>query len=156
MISPRMTEFLQKPLSMNAGSRDQGLRPDSVRVLGPVGVTDEGRLTFYAPRDQAERSLHNYAQSQRVALVACDIPTFETYQFKGEFVAARECTAAEQSSTEAYLQQLVELLVELGYPRDLVAGWDLLKSRPCVRVEFNVAEVFHQTPGPDTGNAVTG
>ena len=156
MISAQMIEFLQKPLAMNAASRDEELQAYIVRALGMVRVMDGETIGFYTPRSGAEKMLNNCANNKRVALVVCDIPTFETYQFKGEFIAARECTAEEQASVDTYLARFREIAIQIGYPEDILSNWRFFDSKPCIDVRFKVEEIFFQTPGPNTGNAVAG
>ena len=155
MIPDRIIEFFKGPMAISAASRDQQLQPYSARALGPIAVSEGENIAFYLPQRGSGKLLDSYSENKRVALVVCDITNFETYQFKGEFISARACGEEEYASINTYVAQIEEAIIQIGYPEDFVRKWVAdIGYESSVLVAFRVEEVFHQTPGPGTGNAI--
>ncbi len=155
MIPDAIIEFLKKPVVMHAASRDEQLQSYSVRAFGPASVVDRELITFYIPQRNSKKILDCYLENKRAALVACDVTSFETYQFKGEFASTWECGEEEYALLDTYVEQAKAVVIEIGFPEEFVNGWKAWNCKPSVAVSFKVEDIFHQTPGPGTGDAVT-
>ena len=130
-------------------------KPNSTRAFGPVSVVDREIITFYIPQRNSKKILDSYLDNKRADLVACDVTSFETYQFKGEFESAWECEEKEYILLDVNVEQAKAVVIEIGFPEEFVNGWKCWNCKPSVAVSFKVEDVFHQTPGPGTGDAIT-
>lgn len=154
MLSEKLIEFLRRPVLCAVSSRDDSLQPHAARGYGPVGVGDGDVLTIYLAKRHAARVVGDCAQSGRVALVACDVTNFQTYQFKGAFVSQGDAGREDHEGVDRYLEEAKAAVRQIGFPEALFSKWEVWNCKPCVAVRFKVEEVFHQTPGPGTGNRV--
>ncbi len=153
MISDELVQFLKKPVMMGASSRNGDLRPHSTRGFGPLSISDDKVITFYTSK-AAEEFIEDCKTSGRVALVTCDATSFETYQFKGRFIISRECDENDHAAVDEYVGQGKDVIIGIGFPEEAVTGWAVWECKPCVAISFEVDDVFHQSPGPGTGDPI--
>jgi len=102
------------------------------------------------PDEFRARLLESLQQNGALAVTLEEFPSHETYQFKGRFVRHREIQDADLENVDRIRQRFVKSLRPM-YPH---APEDVLKrfvSPPSLAVDFEVLEIFLQTPGPGAG-----
>jgi hypothetical protein len=133
-----------------AGIRDRDLVPFGHRVCGWRVGADQRTMTILFPAEFRERLLELLQQNQEVALTVEEFPSHETYQFKGHYRHHRDLEAGDLESVDRVRRRFVKSLRPM-YPD---APEDVLKafvSPPSLAVEFEVLEIYLQTPGPGAG-----
>ena len=155
MIPQDIVAFAAKPLALHLGTQDGHRQPRINRALGPIGFFPDDQMVFHMSRQNSAGALANLGAHGRLALVVGDIATFETYQFKGRFVEAIPCDAAAQAAVDAYIDGFLNAAHKIGHPPDLMQLWaTATQYQSCLAVCFQVEQIFHQTPGPGTGEAL--
>jgi hypothetical protein len=72
-------------------------------------------------------------------------------QLKGRLHAMRPADQRDQKHSKIWHREFLEELVAIGVPPSLVQAWI---TGPALAVDIDVTDVFHQTPGPGTGEKV--
>ena len=89
-------------------------------------------------------------ENGELALTVEDFPAHETYQFKGRYVshrpAQREDIAIVDRIRERFMKSMRTVFPAL--PEGIVGAFI---SKPALAVEFEVSEIYVQTPGPGAG-----
>lgn len=154
MIPEKIAEFIQGPVFVSAGTRDENLRPVHAWAVGTIVNPDRETVTVFVPRARAERLLRNLETNGKIAL-ATGSPTHEGYQLKGVFVAARPADEKDRAYQESYRSKWLSFALQCGYPeqiaRPLTQGY---AYHPAIAITFRVQEIFQQTPGPDAGKKI--
>ena len=151
MIPGKLVRFLEHHANVAfAGTRDRDLVPFGHRVSGWRVGADHRTITFLFPDEFRARLLESLQQNGELAVTLEEFPSHETYQFKGRFVRHREIQDADLENVDRIRQRFVKSLRPM-YPH---APEDALKgfvSPPSLAVDFEVLEIFLQTPGPGAG-----
>lgn len=87
-----------------------------------------------------------------MTLAATDVPTFESYQYKGIFSSVRPCTPDEEIAQQKYLDQFTDIIAMYGHSKERY--FKSFNSQPSFAVTFQVSEIFEQTPHKSTGRQV--
>ncbi len=154
MIPEKLVEFLVGPVILDLGTRDGNLRPWFNRVKGARVNPDRETITFFVNEARTEKMLGNLQDNGRVALVAGEVPSHETYQFKGSYVASKPSEETDLAWQKMYIDKLVSHLQSLGFPAAAMVR-SFFPSNPYVAITFRVEEVFVQTPGPGAGDKMS-
>ena len=153
VIPDRVVEVLRGPAIMSAGSRDAGLRPAHVCVVGAVVDDDRRTVTFFVPTSRSARLLSDLQDNGRIAFTFGWV-SHEAYQIKGTYLSSRPTTDEEVAFQDAYRAKLLAAVRKV-YPEEIARPYALgVAYRPGVAVTFRVEEVFLQTPGPDAGTRI--
>jgi hypothetical protein len=143
-------EFLKRPLAIMLGSVDQLNTPDATRSSG-VAVLDDRRLRIVFSAD-AVTARANAVPGARVSLLASDVTTYESVQWKGTvLVGPSPRTAGDIALTHAYLDVFASGIERIGMSRDFIRR---LCSLDTVAIEVEVDEEYDQTPGAGAGREV--
>ncbi|HKA53407.1 MAG TPA: pyridoxamine 5'-phosphate oxidase family protein [Candidatus Binatia bacterium] len=154
MISEKLVEFLHGPVFMAIGTRDEKLRPAHTVVVGAIVNQDRETISCFVLQSRAEQIMGNLENNARIALSAGS-PSHESYQFKGRYVSARPTDAKDVAIQEIYRTKLVALMLQYGYPEQIVKPLVLgFRGQPAVAITFRVEEIFLQTPGPEAGKRI--
>ena len=134
---------------MGVATRDDDLRPEFARGWGPE-VSSDGRslrLCLVAPVGSRMRS--NLEQNGAVA-VGFSPPTIaRAVQVKGLVSAVGEPETADLERVERHVRSFVLEATQIGAQEEFAQR---MFVRPgLVSVQFAIAEVFDQTPGPTAG-----
>jgi hypothetical protein len=107
-------------------------------------------MTLLLPGDFTDRILELLRHNGEIALTVEAIPTHETYQFKGRYLRHRDARPDDAEVVDRIRQRLVKSMKTSPYapPEEAVAAF---VSTPTLAVEFEVREVYLQTPGPGAG-----
>ncbi len=151
MIPPSIVELLQTGVSVMVGTRDAALRPECTRAWG-IRVGKERRtVTIYLTESISARTLRNLRENGQVA-ITCTRPTDHlACQIKGRLRAVRPATQGDREHSANWHREFTAEIVAIGVPAELCEAWI---TQPALAVEVDVTDVFHQTPGPGTGEKI--
>ena len=151
MIPGKLVRFLDQYANVAfAGIRDRDLVPFGHRVCGWRVGADQRTMTILFPAEFRERLVELLQQNQALALTVEEFPSHETYQFKGHYRHHRGIEDGDLESVDRVRRRFVKSLRPM-YPD---APEDVLRafvSPPSLAVEFEVLEIYLQTPGPGAG-----
>lgn len=150
MIPAPLVRFLQRANVGHIGTRDARLVPYGYRVSGWVVSPDARTVTVLVPAADTERFVASLQDNGQVALTVEEYPAHEAYQLKGRYRAHRGVDAADLSAAEQMRQRFVRSLRQF-YPPDAEPMMRAFTQVPSLAVEFEVQDVFVQTPGPGAG-----
>lgn len=154
MIFPvRLKEYFQRPKFYCLTTRDKNYDCDILRGLG-VKLSGPDTMVVFVYAGTAGRSLENLKENGLISLACADGATHESYQLKGKQLEVRPATAEEQEFIQQYLHDLDEMYVEYG---GMTGGViiDAVAHDPALALEFEVEEIFDQTPKVGTGKLMT-
>jgi pyridoxamine 5'-phosphate oxidase-like protein len=148
MIPPSIEELLQTGVSVVVGTRDAALMPECTRAWGIVVGTDRTSITIYLTEAISQQTLRNLRANGHIA-VSCTRPTDHVAcQLKGRVRTIRPATKRDAEHGRTWHRGFTGELVAIGVPPSLVEAFI---TEPALAVEIDVTAVFHQTPGPGTG-----
>jgi len=151
MIPGKIVRFLEQYANVAfAGTRDRNLVPHGHRVSG-WGVGPDGRtITAFVPDDLTGSLLESLQDNGQFALTIEEFPSHETYQFKGRYLRHRPLQPEDVEN----VSRIRERFVKAVRPVFSEAPERVLKAyidKPGLAVEFEVLEIYLQTPGPGAG-----
>lgn len=148
MIPTGIAELLHTGVSVVVGTRDAALTPECTRAWGIRVEQDRASVTIFLTETISRQTLRNLRDNGRVA-ISCTRPTDHVAcQLKGRVRKIRPATKRDAEQSRAWHREFLEELVAIGVPPALVEAWI---TEPALAVEVDVTDVFHQTPGPGTG-----
>jgi hypothetical protein len=148
MMSSSIVELLQTGVSVVVGTRDAALMPECTRAWGIRVEKDRASVTIFLTEAISQQTLRNLKDNGQIA-ISCTRPTDHVAcQLKGCVRRVRPATKRDADQSRAWRREFLEELVAIGVPPSLGEGWI---TNPALAVEINVTAVFHQTPGPGTG-----
>jgi len=151
MIPPPMIELLQTGVSVVVGTRDARLMPECTRAWGIRVGKNRRTVTIFLTETISQKTLENLRENGQVA-ISCTRPTdHAACQLKGRLHAMRPADQRDQKHSKIWHREFLEELVAIGVPPSLVQAWI---TGPALAVDIDVTDVFHQTPGPGTGEKV--
>jgi hypothetical protein len=132
------------------GTRDGNLVPFGHRVSGWRLGADQRTMTLLLPADFTQKVVELLQQNGELALTVGVFPGHETYQFKGRYLRHRAADLDDVEVVDRVRQRLVRNMKPMVYgpPEDALRA---SVSSPALAVEFEVREVYLQTPGPGAG-----
>ena len=131
------------------GSASNDKIPTHTDCLGASMNVEEDKITFFVRESLSNEVLSNLEENGRATIFA-GVASHEAYQFKGQFVEARELTANEQEASSKLRAYFIEAMSGMGLPRPAVER--LFGVAPDMGVTVKIKEIFVQTPGPDAGS----
>ena len=151
MIPGKIIRFLEQSANVGAaGTRDRDLVPFGHRVCGWRVGADQRTMTILVPDEFTGRLVESLQQNGELAVTVEAFPSHETYQFKGRYLNHREVTADDLEAVEQVRRRFLKSAKAIFFQHHE----DVLKAfvnPPALAVEFEVAEVYLQTPGPGAG-----
>jgi hypothetical protein len=133
-----------------AGVRDRDLVPFGHRVCGWRVGADQRTMTILFPDESLHRLLELLQNNGELAVTAEEFPSHETYQFKGRYLRHRELLDDDVEAVERVRRRFTKSLRPM-YPHAPEAVLNAFVSPPSLAIEFEVLEVYLQTPGPGAG-----
>jgi hypothetical protein len=151
MIPGKIVRFLEQYANLAcAGTRNSDLVPFGHRVSGWQVGADGRRLTAFIAPQFCARLIESLEENGQFALTVEEFPSHETYQFKGRYLRHRPVHPDDLDIVD----RIRERFVRSVRPLFAEAPEEPLKASiavPSLAVEFEVLEVFLQTPGPGAG-----
>jgi hypothetical protein len=151
VLTDDLARFLQGAVSITAASRDRRRVPSVARVAACRVAEDRRHVTLIFPTLQATQLLADLAATHALAVVASAPRTHRTLQLKGSDAAATPLAAGDAALVAAHQQAFAEILMPLGYARELALGVHGVPEGKLSAVTFSVDAIFEQTPGPRAG-----
>lgn len=107
-------------------------------------------MTILVPDDSLQKLVELLQQSGEVAVTIEEFPSHETYQFKGHYLHHRPIQDGDVAIVDRIRRRFVKSLrpVNPDQPEDVLKAF---VSPPSMAVEFEVLEIYQQTPGPGAG-----
>jgi len=151
MIPASIVTLLQTGVSVMVGTRDAALMPECTRAWGIQVGKDGASITIFLTEAISQQTLRNLRDNGHIA-VSCTRPTDHiACQLKGRVRNIRPATKREAGLSRAWHREFVGELTAIGVPPSLCEAW---MTEPGLAVEITVTDVYHQTPGPGTGEKV--
>jgi len=151
MIPEKIVRFLEQRANIAfAGTRNRDLVPFGHRVSGWSVGADGRTLTAFTPEPFTAGLVESLQENGEFALTVEDFPAHETYQFKGRYVRHRPVQREDIDIVDRIRERFMKNMrtVFPAAAEDIVAAFI---SKPGLAVEFEVSEIFVQTPGPGAG-----
>lgn len=150
MIPRIVMEFLARASVAAASTRDGEMVPHLHQVSGWEADPSGTEITCFIPSAFESHLLASLENNGQFALTVEQIGSHETYQFKGEYVAARPFEETDRTRFDDCRERFVAAcLPRFGIPEDALRRFI---PEPGIAVRFKVKEIFVQTPGPGAGN----
>jgi hypothetical protein len=155
-LSPDVIAMMMRGVSVNVASRDERLRPSTMRAMGSAIDAAAGTVTVYLARSQSQQLLRDIETTGRIAVMFSEPATHRTVQLKASSATCRAATEDDASILAAYLASMEHEVQRVGFPPPVTRA--MLAHRPddLVAVTFAPEQVFEQTPGPKAGKLVAG
>ena len=151
MIPGKLVRFLEQYANVAfAGVRDRDLVPFGHRVSGWRVGPDHRTITVVFPEDSLSRLVESLQHNGELAVTLEEFPSHETYQFKGRYVRHRAVEDGDFEIVERLRRRYVKSLRPL-FPSGDETALNALFSPPALAVDFEVLEIYLQTPGPGAG-----
>lgn len=151
MIPGKIVRFLEQAANVGfAGTRDGNLVPHGHRVSG-WGVSPDGRtLTALLSAPVTDELLVSLEENGQFALTVEEFPSHETYQFKGRYLRHRPAQLEDLACVDRIRDRFVKGLRHAfaDAPEEMLRAF---VNSPGLAVEFEVREIYLQTPGPGAG-----
>lgn len=151
-ISDDLLELFASGVDLYVATRGPDLMPESVLGMGIRVHPDRKHVTVYVP-SSAHTTLANLADNGQLAATLCRPPDHRTVQLKGRCTATRASSDVDRELQQVFRAALVTSFASIGIPRALSRG---LSWWPSTAIDFELADVFTQTPGPDAGERLRG
>jgi hypothetical protein len=149
IIPEKIARFLEQRANVAfAGTRNRDLVPFGHRVSGWCIGADGRSLTAFIPEPAG--LVESLQENGELALTVEDFPSHETYQFKGRYVSHRPAHREDLAIVDRIRERFIKNMRAV-YPvlPEGIAG--AFTSKPALAVEFEVSEIYVQTPGPGAG-----
>jgi hypothetical protein len=146
LIPPDVAGFLDSGPSILVGTCSAEGVPSCGYGLGVRA--DGGRLWVFLPVAFSAGLVADLRATGEIATTCSRPGDHQTVQLKGRVLTIRDGDAADRAVVERHRGRWIEELERVGTPRHSilrVVHW------PCHAVEFEVREIFSQTPGPGAG-----
>src|SRR4030095_2453744 len=150
VIPGKIVRFLEQYANVAfAGTCDRNLVPFGHRVCGWRVGADQRTMTVLFPDEFTRRFLESLQQSEELAVTVEEFPSHETYQFKGRYLHHRAVLDGDAEIADRVRRRFVKSLRPMSHePEDTLRSF---VSPPAIAVEFEVLEIYLQTPGPGAG-----
>ena len=147
----KLVRFLEQYANVAfAGIRDRDLVPFGHRVCGWRVGADQRTMTILLPDEFLQNLVESLQQNGELAVTVEDFPSHETYQFKGHFLQHRGIQDDEVEIVDRIRRRFVKSLRPM-YPDAPEDVLNAFVSPAAMAVEFEVLEIYLQTPGPGAG-----
>jgi hypothetical protein len=151
VIPGKIVRFLEQFANIAfAGTRDRDRVPYGHRVSGWRVSADARILTALVPEPFTVRLVESLEDNGEIALTVEESPSHETYQFKGRYRRHRQLQDDDYAVVGRIRDRFVKSMrhVFADAPEHSLQAFIL---HPSLAVEFEVREVYLQTPGPGAG-----
>jgi hypothetical protein len=151
MIPGKIVRFLEQYANVAfAGTRDRDLVPHGHNVCGWRIGADQRTMTAFVPEEFTPGLVEALQENGELAVTVEEFPSHETYQFKGRYLRHRGVQDGDAEIVDRIRRRFVRSLRPMYPDREE----DVLRafvSPPSLAVEFEVLEIYLQTPGPGAG-----
>ena len=153
MVPPSHVAFLKLPLSFWLATSSLENIPEPIKCTGVKFDPDTEVFTCFIPLRFMNVGFQHLRENPVIALVVTEVHSFESYQYKGNFLSYRPCTEAEVDFQLKYMEEFSDILGSFGHSKmGLYNAY--FKYRPIIALDFQVTQVFDQSPRAGTGEKV--
>ena len=151
MIPGKIIRFLEDRANVAyGGTRDRDLVPHGHWISG-WRIVDDGRtLAALIPEQSTADLLESLHDNGQFAVTIEEFPAHETYQFKGQYVRHRQVEPDDLEMVDRVRERFVRNVRPI-FPDLTEAALRAFVQRPQLAVEYEVLEIYLQTPGPGAG-----
>ena len=151
MIPAKIIRFLEGRANLGiAGTRDGNLVPSGHRVSGWQTDAAGRTLTAFVAPFSVNRLIESLLHNGAIAVTIEEAGTHETYQFKGRYLHHRGIQDGDIEVADRVRRRFVRSLRPM-YPDAPEPVLNAFVSPPSLAVDFEVLEIYLQTPGPGAG-----
>ena len=125
--------------------------PIGHRVSGWRVGADGRSLTAFIPEQFTAGLVESLQDNGEFALTVEEFPSHETYQFKGRYLRHRPRAARRHRNRRPHSRAIREEHAGRCSRDGPEASLRAFVSKPALAVEFEVLEIYVQTPGPGAG-----
>jgi len=154
MIPGKILRFLEQHANVAfAGSRDRDLVPHGHKVCGWRVAADQRTMTAFVAEEFTPGLVESLQENGELAVTVEEFPSHETYQFKGRYLSDRPLRDDDVDLVDRIRRRFVRSLrsIYADVPEDVLAAFI---TKPSLAVDFEVLEVYLQTPGPGAGTRI--
>ena len=151
MIPGKIARFLEQYANVAfAGTRNHDLVPYGHRVSGWRVGADGRSLTALIAERFTPRLIESLEDNGEFALTIEEFPSHETYQFKGRYLRHRPLEREDIEIVDRIRDRFFKSVrpIFADGPEDRLRR---LVPKACLAIEFEVLEIYLQTPGPGAG-----
>jgi hypothetical protein len=151
VIPGQIVRFLEERANVGfAGTRNRDLLPAGHRVSGWRIGADGRTLLAFVPEPFTAGMLESLEHNGAIAVTIEAFPAHETYQFKGRYTRHRPVEGEDIDFVDRIRERSMKNIrtVYPVVPPGIAAAF---VSTPVLAVEFEVLEIYVQTPGPGAG-----
>jgi hypothetical protein len=147
----KIIRFLDEYANMAfAGTRSRELVPCGHRISGWRLGTDGRTLSAFIAGQFNDHLIESLEDNGEFALTVEEFPSHETYQFKGRYRSHRPLRDEDHEAVSRIRERYMKTMRHLfGDAPDAMLKRFVMA--PSLAVEFEVREVYLQTPGPGAG-----
>ena len=153
VIPAKIIRFLEHANVAFVGTRDRDLVPFGHRVSGWRIGADQRTMTVLLPDEYLEALVESLQQNGELAVTVEEFPSHETYQFKGRYLHHRGIEEGDVEIADRLRRRFVKSLRPM-YPDAPEHVLNAFVSPPSLAVDFEVLEIYLQTPGPGAGTRI--
>jgi hypothetical protein len=151
VIPGKIVRFVEQYANLAfAGTRDRNLVPQGHRVSGWRVAADARTVTALMAQGFTDGLLEALEENGQLAVTIEEFPSHETYQLKGRYLRHRAIQADDLATVARIRERFVKSLHALR-PETPVSMLQAFILAPAIAVEFEVQEIYVQTPGPGAG-----
>jgi hypothetical protein len=150
-IPGRILRFLEQHANVAfAGTRDRHLVPYGHRVSGWIVEAGGRSMTALISENSTAKLVESLQDNGKLALTVEEFPSHETYQFKGQYLRHRSVQREDIQVVDRIRDRFLKSVRHIysDAPEHLLNAYIRV---PALAVEFEVHEIFLQTPGPGAG-----
>ena len=155
MIPPKIVTFLGRANVAQAGTRDMHMVPHGHRVSGWHVGADGTTMTALIPQVSIGHLIESVEDNGWFTMTAEDYPAHETYQFKGRYLRHRPIEPRDLDVADRQRERFLRSVLQF-FGEEAVVPVRAFTQRPALAVEFQVLEIYVQTPGPGAGTRLLG
>ena len=133
------------------GSAGIHFTPTYARVVG-AKLLDDNIIKVIIAKETAELTLKNLEENKMIAFVQANPIGFECYQYKGNYLRSYEASDEDRTLVENWLKDFNDIMAKYELEDRIVYN---LLHEPIVVIEFEIDQIFEQTPKIGTGNPIT-
>ena len=149
----KIVRFLERANVAFAGTRDGNLVPHGHHVSGWTVGADARTITALSPESDTPHLIDSLLDNGQFSMTTEEYPAHEAYQFKGQYLRHRAAGPEDIEMVDRIRERFLRS-VRAFFPPDAEEWIRAFVVTPSVAVEFEVKEVFLQTPGPGAGTRV--
>lgn len=150
MIPGKIVRFLERANASAAGTRDRNLVPHGHRVSGWRLGVDGRTLIVLMPEGARRHLIESLEDNGQFSVTVEEYPAHETYQFKGRYVSHRPADREDVEIANRTRERFFSSIIQLFGDAASVPVRAFVQP-PSIAVEFEVHEIYVQTPGPGAG-----